>query len=994
MKLRTRGTVVRLMVDTPGDLVFLTYDTLLRTMPYFHDHYLSLQFPRENAGNPGFRDPQRGALFALGSHFTRYDDPAVVAMPTGSGKTAVLMAVPFLLQARRVLVITPSRLVRGQIARRFATLHILREIGAIGDGVPDPTCFEVINRLQTDEAWEELRQQDVVIATPASVSPGHVEVVPPPEDLFDLLLVDEAHHSPARTWNHLLEAFPAARRALFTATPFRSDRREIKGRFVYTYSTKQAFSDGVFGQVVYHAVRSGDGEAPDVAVARDAETVLAADREAGLAHRLIVRTDTKVRAEALRRVYEDATNLRLQLIHSGHSSRHVRSVIRKLEAGDLDGLICVDMLGEGFDFPHLKVAAIHAPHKSLAVTLQFIGRFARTNAPDIGRATFLAVPDDIMIEARRLYEEGAVWEDIVLELGDDRIDHEIDVREQLETFQVVHQDAEEVSDLSLYSLTPAQHVKIYRTRGEVDISETWHRLGTLAVIHHDVSDELSAAVLVTREVKQPRWSDATQFARIEYDLFVIVYCAEESLLFVCASRRSVATYEEIADRYTGGAHNILPLRDLNRVLRSYRDLTFWNVGMRSRFKTRRTESYRIVAGSGVDDTITPTDGRLFHRGHCFGGSRTESGRTIGLSSSSKVWSMGTLQIPQLVEWCQNLAKEIVATESVLTGSGLDLLQMDREVSDLPSAVIGVEWGPATFTFGEFSVRIAGSDWCPLAHTSLELLSLGKTEGPLRVQLFAAGVSTLITYDLATPELWGVEGEAEVSDGSETMSLLAFVKEHPLQLLLSDFSSVAGRLHLPTHEQELFVPEEVWHTEDWADNGVDIQLEVGKGPEGSISIQDRVRAALLESEEQCVVLDHGTGEIADLVTLSDEDGVINAALYHCKASSGRNPGSRVADIYEVAGQVARSARWVGDYQYLVSEILRRVANIDSSIVVKGEEFLEGLRRGPERGMRLEVVLVQPGISRQGLEQNVGDVLAAAVDFAIQSGIDETRVWCST
>lgn len=35
-------------------------------------------------------------------------------------------------------------------------------------------------------------------------------------------------------------------------------------------------------------------------------------------------------------------------------------------------------MGEGFDFPFLKIAAIHAPHQSLAVTLQFIGRFART----------------------------------------------------------------------------------------------------------------------------------------------------------------------------------------------------------------------------------------------------------------------------------------------------------------------------------------------------------------------------------------------------------------------------------------------------------------------------------------------------------------------------------------------------------------------------------------------------------------------------------------
>ena len=35
------------------------------------------------------------------------------------------------------------------------------------------------------------------------------------------------------------------------------------------------------------------------------------------------------------------------------------------------------MLGEGFDLPALKVAVVHDPQKSLAVTLQFIGRFTR-----------------------------------------------------------------------------------------------------------------------------------------------------------------------------------------------------------------------------------------------------------------------------------------------------------------------------------------------------------------------------------------------------------------------------------------------------------------------------------------------------------------------------------------------------------------------------------------------------------------------------------------
>ena len=55
----------------------------------------------------------------------------------------------------------------------------------------------------------------------------------PPADLFDLVLVDEAHHAPARTWSRLLDLLGTARQVLFTATPFRRDEKEIKGKFLF-----------------------------------------------------------------------------------------------------------------------------------------------------------------------------------------------------------------------------------------------------------------------------------------------------------------------------------------------------------------------------------------------------------------------------------------------------------------------------------------------------------------------------------------------------------------------------------------------------------------------------------------------------------------------------------------------------------------------------------------------------------------------------------------
>ncbi|MBB5287038.1 superfamily II DNA or RNA helicase [Rhabdobacter roseus] len=88
-------------------------------MRYFADHYLDVRQPIAIKGRPGLRKSQIGALNAINAHFTLHDRAAVAVLPTGAGKTAVLMLVPYLLSAKRVLVITPSRFVRNQIKEDY-----------------------------------------------------------------------------------------------------------------------------------------------------------------------------------------------------------------------------------------------------------------------------------------------------------------------------------------------------------------------------------------------------------------------------------------------------------------------------------------------------------------------------------------------------------------------------------------------------------------------------------------------------------------------------------------------------------------------------------------------------------------------------------------------------------------------------------------------------------------------------------------------------------
>ena len=63
-------------------------------MTYFPQAYDHIRYALATEDQPGFRTSQIGALHALSAHFTLHERPAVIVLPTGAGKTAVLMLTP------------------------------------------------------------------------------------------------------------------------------------------------------------------------------------------------------------------------------------------------------------------------------------------------------------------------------------------------------------------------------------------------------------------------------------------------------------------------------------------------------------------------------------------------------------------------------------------------------------------------------------------------------------------------------------------------------------------------------------------------------------------------------------------------------------------------------------------------------------------------------------------------------------------------------------
>jgi tetratricopeptide (TPR) repeat protein len=121
------------------------------------------------------------------------------------------------------------------------------------------------------------------------------------------------------------------------------------------------------------------------------------------------------------------------------------------------------------------------------------------------------------------------------------------------------------------------------------------------------------------------------------------------------------------------------------------------------------------------------------------------------------------------------------------------------------------------------------------------------------------------------------------------------------------------------------------TVDWLAAGVDIEAEFDHPSPGRHDIHQYLRNRLADSEAQVIFYDHGTGELADFLTLAMRVDDVLATLFHCKASSALNPGERVGDLYEVCGQAVKSARWV-DRKLMLARIEKRVAR--GSVFVRG------------------------------------------------------------
>ena len=409
--------------------------------------------------NPNLRDPQCGAYLQAAAYFQRGGKKALIQLPVGCGKSGLAAILPFGIAKGRVLVIAPNLAIKDELYKAFDITNKQKCFWRKREVLEDRHMTSGPYVCTLDAGNLSVCEKSHIVLTNIQQFGTNAEkwLAKFPEDFFDLIIVDEAHHSPAASWRSVCERFPNAKVANLTATPFRSDRQEIEGELIFRYPFKSASIKGYVKKLKASYVAPSEltftmkGEertftleqviemkedewfsrgvalSPpcNVSIVDNSLEKLEQLRQTGTKHQLIAVACSINHARQIRSLYQER-GYEAAIVHSSSDKeadeRANDEVMRDLYNGILDCIVQVQMLGEGFDHPKLSVAAIFRPFRSLAPYIQFVGRILRvvvqndpTHPDNYGHiVTHVGMNLDELLKHFRLFEndDQKFWEEV------------------------------------------------------------------------------------------------------------------------------------------------------------------------------------------------------------------------------------------------------------------------------------------------------------------------------------------------------------------------------------------------------------------------------------------------------------------------------------------------------------------------------------------------------------------------------------------------------
>src|SRR5215216_4622969 len=948
----------------------------------------------------GLRNPQIGAIHSIHGYWTISDEVATVVMPTGTGKTETMLAIMLSTPCEKILVIVPTDALRAQIAEKFLTLGIFKDkdCRVLKESALYPVVGILRHKPQDVTDVDSFFGRCHVIVTTSQIAGQCAEEI---QDRMahhcPYLFIDEAHHVEAPTWRAFKERFLDKRILQFTATPFREDGKPLDGKIVFKYPLKKAQDEDYFKPIRFEEVWEFNTADYDKAVAERAVEQLRRDEKYN--HILMARVDSVERAKQVFPLYEKYAEYKPVQIHTGIKSNAKREELRrKIVSGESRIVVCVDMLGEGFDLPELKIAAFHDIRKSLAVTLQLAGRFTRSR-PDLGDATFVAnlAEVDVQDELRKLYTRDPDWNHLLPQLSDTVIETQMSFKEFIDGF------ANFPDDVPLKQIKPATSTVVYRTQCENWRPERF-RLGIPGIasferVISDINHQQKTLIIVTARKKRIEWAEIDEIYNWDWELYVVIWDEKQKLLFINNSSNE-GEFKGLAVAVAGDDVQIVNEQEVFRSFAGIERLKLQNVGLTEQLG--RLVRFTGRMGGDVGAGLTEAQ-KQNARKAVLSGTGFENGTkvTVGASRKGRIWSFRREHVGALVNWCKSIGAKVI-DESIDPDEILKGTLESTTISKLPQLEpVHIDWPERIYKEPEpLFWFVEGTVKYPLLHSDISLLETKRDEA-LRFEIASGDWKIELSLHLFEDDetahyRFEVIGNRQVSVKYRGVDIAIedFFYEEPPIVWFVDGSSLEGTTFTPLKTK--YEPYDTEKILAWTWDGIDLRKESQGVAKAKGTIQYRVIEELKKADYDVVFDDDGTGESADVVTIKVVQESVNkhridVEFYHCKYSK-RDPGQRIKDMYEVCGQAQKSIRWMYSHEKqieLFSHLLRRepkkaklrtatrfeVGDKDKLVTIR-----EMARVWP---INLKIFIVQPGLSKSGATVEQRELLSVTENHLMET-----------
>ncbi len=957
----------------------------------------------------GLRPPQIGALHSILAHIHNADDKAIVVMPTGTGKTETMLATLISNCCKKLLVSVPSDSLRTQIAHKFITLGLLKEYGIVDTSCINPIVGIINSGFDTIQDLQDFVDKcNVVVSTMDLLTDFSIQQKAILNNSFSHFFVDEAHHSEAETWKDLINKFDKEKVFLFTATPFRNDGQSLQGKQIFNFSLRKAQEQKYYKKINYLPIREYNKKFADKKIADKAVEQLRVDRANGFNHFIMARCKDKVRAKEVFEYYKDYTEFNPVLVYTGVAG--LGDKIEEIKRGEHSIIVCVNMLGEGFDLPNLKIAAIHDDRQSLPIALQFIGRFTRTSYDQLGNASFItniAYPP-IHEELDQLYARNSDWNLILPRLSANATQKEIDIKSFLDNFNNLSD-----SVVPFQQINPAMSTVIFKCAVNVWNPSNWEEgfEGINNYEHVFSRHSNDTLIVILGKIEKVEWGRFETVQNLQWDLVVVHWDLRPNInrVFLNTSIKGFSGESLMEAIFEAGNTTQISGMNVFRIFHNVNRLSLYNVGTRKGIGQDIT--FQSYYGKGVQDGIKLIEQGTLIKNNIFGvGYKDGEKVSLGCSVKGKIWSYQRGNLDELTKWCKIIG-EIVENNAIDPNVVLQHTLAIEKLQQRPDVMpILIDWNPEMYEYTEsrYTININGSTY-DLSNTELNLLNPGvDVNQSLKFNVDTDEHSIQFEIEIglnqATNEAYYkvnklTNQNCTIQYGNKNENLVDFFQNTTPTLWFADGSQLFGNLFVKLKVQPDVLSKELIITDNWT--GVDISKE---SQDIAPYIQNSIQYYFIEkikNDYQIIYDDDGKGEIADIIGINDSDSEIDIHLYHLKYAQDGAVSNNIDNFYQVCGQAEKSLKWKHKdgrefFNHLFKRKTKTLGGNSCSRIIKGtEDDLENLLNQAKwtKAMRFHIYIVQPSLSKANASNDILLLLGNVQHYLSTVGNIELKVFSS-